>query len=577
MSKFSKASPQFLTTPSGGIGFEAGSKEVTIPTVEVNPVTGRIELSESSKGVISAVAAASAPEVVLWGDSGVMYESRWDAAASAGVMTQTGGIATVNFANHGAYVGCKVWCVNIADAGWYGERTVTAVIDANNFQFAVSPTADSDAWNVKELGTQPSVIYANRNARDNAFVRALAMIGPRAKIIANLGGNSQSTTSILSHLAADLTAYPNSSLWVCSTVGANDVRVSVPGSLQSAIENAKKALLQIQTAGKKILYLGWQPNNANDATKNKTNFRLEDGVTLETGTNGVNRAAQRFNKIMKEWCAENKIAMISKFDALTDPTSATGYARANTMRPDGVHEGKRGGWLIAQKIAPWLLNTYPTLNDPLPMSQIDRRYDTTGALVDAKCSQIFRNPILSTASGTAGLGFDVTLLSAFGMPAVSAGFSLVQRTVAADGDDYGFNQVASWATTGAGSDQAGAVKFSGYPGDIPVGTNRYQAGCKVRTFGQTAFTGLRLILDITTSNYGSITAESKVYGSGGSDTVPFADTETIDNEWVISPVLTVPTDAIVTGINFYVQGFTSTFPGGFTIAAGRPMIRCWAE
>ena len=45
MSNFSKEFPQFLVTPSGGLGFEHYGREVTIPTVEVNPVTGRIRNS----------------------------------------------------------------------------------------------------------------------------------------------------------------------------------------------------------------------------------------------------------------------------------------------------------------------------------------------------------------------------------------------------------------------------------------------------------------------------------------------------------------------------------------------------
>lgn len=539
-----------------------------------NPVTGGIKVSSGSD--VRSLDDEVCPEVVLWGDSAVMYSSRWDAAASAGKMTASNGVGLCNFTAHGTYVGAKVWVVNVlVNSGWYGERTVTGIVDANNFQIAVDSNAVADAWDAKEAGTQPSVIYANRNARDNVTVRALAMAGPRAKIVANLGGNSQTGESMLTHLDADLAAYPNSRLWVCSTCGANDVRVPSPGSVKKGLDNAKACLSRIKAAGKDILYLGWQPNNTNDASKNKVNFQLEDGVTLETGTNGINRAAQRFNREMARWCAARGIPMISKFDAIVDPASTTGYAQANTMRSDGIHEGRRGGWLVAKKVKPWLESRYPVLFDPLPMSLLDRRYDTAGTLVDSNCRQIFRNPMLSAA--TAGLATNVNLPSAFGMPAVTAGYTTTQRTVATDGDDFGFNQVASWATSGAGSDQAGSVKFLGVAADVPSGTNRVQAGCKVRTSAQTAFIGLRLVLDVTTSNYGVITAESKVLGSGSTDSTALPDTETIDNEWIISPILTMPNDAIITDLNFYVQGFTSTFPGGFTIAAGRPMILCWTE
>jgi len=541
-----------------------------------NEVVGPVWATDDSGNVTGLVGpdgytrieGKAKPKIVLWGDSGLHYAWGW-IAITAGEALASGGIATVTINNHSLYPGCPVDVVNTTDSDWYGRRIVLTVIDANTFTMGVGENAAADLYNTREANTQPFISPQSKPARDNIVVRALAMCKQRGEIVANLAANTQSAVQMLTHLDADLAAYPDSDLWICATVGANDVRVSNPGSVPVALNSAQAALSRIKSAGKTVLYLGWQPNNASDATKDKTGFTLETGATA-SGTNAINQAAQRFNAEMKRWCCDAGIDMISQFDLLVDPASSTGYALSGTMHADGVHVNRIGAKLVAPYVADWLTQKYPADFDPLPRTLIDRYKDTSGNVINQASQQLFRNPLLTVDAG-GGRANGVTMTEAFGMPA-ETGISLVARTVADDGDAYGNNQVASWATSSAGSDQAGAINFTVTVGDIPAGTTRMQFGCMVRSSAHTQFSGVRMISNIVTSNYGSLLTEVKVQGI----TQTAYETTVIDNEMILSPVTHIPADAIITSCAFYVQGF-ATHTGGFTLACGRPMARAWIE
>ena len=266
--------------------------------------------------------------------------------------------------------------------------------------------------------------------------------------------------------------------------------------------------------------------------------------------------------------------MISQFDVLSDPTSATGYALANTLRDDGVHIGLRGAYLVAKPIAAWLTSTFPNLNNPLPVSVIDRRRDTAGAVIDPTSDQYFRNPLLTTVA--ANLATGVTVVAGNGMPAGVP--SIAARTLAADGDAYGNNQAATFATASAGSLQRGSIVFTGTSSDIPAGVNRARFGVMVSTTEQTNFIGLRLAVDISTSNYGTIVVELKTNGdSNAADNTVALATELIERECLLTPLAEFPSDAVITGVTMTVMAFVAGHPGSFTLTAGRPMMHFWHE
>lgn len=518
-------------------------------------------------------------KVMFWGDSGMQYAGHWASAPTPGIATQTNGVATWFFANHGAYVGEPVTVVNVEDPYWYGAHKISAIIDANNVQFLVDPRAAADAYSVRAPGTLPHVTFTHKVGRANPFIAALCQAGIVPSEMVNLAANSQTAKSMGWHIERDLADYPDFDLWVCATVGANDVRVEgTTGNLKQALDEAKARMIRLKQAGKTVLYYAWMPNDVRDASRNRPCY-MADGVTLfNPATNTVAKATERFNAEMKSWCALNGIDILSQYDMLVDPLDANGYAFGTgttaVLISDGVHVGKRGARMEAPSGAAWLKAKYPAYGTLLSLSQLNRKRDTANAIVNPVSQQIFRNPLLVTVSGTPGLAADVSATAQFGMPAATS-VALVPRTVVADGDAIGFNQQVTWLTTGTGAGQGGALSFVIPNADIVLG-GKLQGACTVKTAGQTNFIGARLYISVTTSNYGIIVGEMGAGGSG-TDNVEFDNTDVL-NEMFFTPAVFIPIDAVIVSAVMICQGFVKALAGagtsGFMMECGR--IAVWA-
>lgn len=520
-------------------------------------------------------------KVVLWGDSGMGNSASTASVTALGQATHVNGLVTFPFNGHNGYVGEPVYIVNSEDIYWYGKHTITALPDTNTIQFNIDPRAASDVFSTKPVDgiATPALIVSHQIGKNNPALQSMMMAGIIPADFVNLGANTQTALSMAWHIERDLVDYSDFDLWICATVGANDVRANGgTGNLQKALTNSKARLLRLKSAGKRVLFLGWMPNDTRDASKNSACLQ-DDGVTLYSpATDNVSKACTRFNQEMTSWCRENGIDVISQFSALVDPTSTSAYAvtgtNANYLLADGVHVGKRGARQVGNSGGKaWFQTAYPGSVLPLPSSLMDRKHDTSGAVVNPTSNYIFRNPLLLTVSGTAGLAADAATSGSFGMPA-AASFSLNARTVATDGDTYGNNQRATFSTTGTAAEQAGNITLTIPAADIKLG-GKIRVCAHVQFTSLASFEGYRMYIQVVTTNYGTITSESTLSKGTATDVGNFDDTDSI-KEYPFTPWVYIPADAIITSALCTVQGFVKCVSGagtaGFTVDIGRPGI-----
>lgn len=546
--------------------------------------TGSVSVAVAA-AVLTSAPSANAParglKSVFWGDSGMGNSAFQTSISALAMCKQVNGVATATTVGHGGYVGEPINIINSEDEYWYGKHIISRVVDANTIQFAVDPRAVTDLYNSKTADgiAVPAIIFSHQHGKNNPALQSMMMAGIVPTDFVNLGANSQTALSMGWHIERDLADYPDYDLWVCSTVGANDVRANgTTGNLRKALVNAKARLLRLKQAGKRVLYLGWMPNDARDTGKSIPCFQA-DGVTpFSSNTDTVAKCTARFHQEMADWCIENGIEYLSQYTALVDPTSASAYAAtgaaANDLLSDGVHTGKRAGRKFAQRVgAAWFKQAYPARALPLPTSLLDRQHDTAGSVVNQSSNYIFRNPLLTTISGVPGLATDCATGTAYGMPAAT-GFSVNPRTIATDGDAIGNNQRAVFLTTGAGADQAGSLTLTLPNADIKLG-GKIRACAHVQFTGLASFQGYRMYLSIATSNYGTITAAATVSQGSGTDLNNFDDTE-VFSEYPFTPWAYIPADAVITSALLIVQGFVKAVAGagtaGFTVDVGRPGI-----
>lgn len=555
--------------------------------------------TDPATGAVSLVAGGSTMKVgssqpglkiVLWGDSAMQYGLQWTALI-AGQLTQVGGVATLALSGaHLSNVGQRFWIINSSDKYWYGEHFVSSVVDANTLTFSVDARASADAVTSAFAGTQVHFQAGSYYGQANPFLAGMFAAGIIPDDVVFLGANSQTATDMLTHIDADLAAYPSHDLWVCSTVGANEVRVSTPGNLPVAIAKAKENLIRLKNAGKRVLYLGWQPNDSRDAAKDRS-VLMTDGSTQTTGS--VAMAEARFNEEMKVWCAAVGIDMISQYDYLLDPTSTSGYAKTSMLIADGVHLGKRGAFAIEQAVKTWLLANYSGAANTLVCSLRDRYKsgDSSGAgtIVNPASRQIFRNPLLITTVAADANGNtrpeSVTLASSFGMPAIGTPAAAGTYNVTARSDGFGNDFYCTWSSTVASVEQAGSITFNLAPADVAVGKDLW-AAVHVQIEAQSHHgspllnslsMGVEAYLSVTCSNYSQVFMASQKIGgaSGSSDRVEFLDTELI-NRVLSVPKIAIPADAVITQAVFIVRGFSkataTATQSNMTLRVGRPSV-----
>ena len=520
-------------------------------------------------------------KVVLWGDSGMGNAAATASCSAPTQVTHVSGLVTWTITGHGCYVGEPINIVNSEDNYWYGKHTISAVPDANTIQFHIDAHATTDLYNTKPADgiAVPAIVMSHQYGGNQPALCALATAGIIPRDYANLGGNTQTALSMAWHIERDLVDYSDYDVWFCATVGANDCRANGgTGNLKKALDNAKARLLRLKQAGKTVIFMGWMPNDSRDTSKSVACYQA-DGVTLfSPSTDSVAKATARFNQEMSDWCADNGIYYLPQYQYLVDINSTSGYAitgtNANDLLDDGVHVGKRGAHRQAKNgMAAQLQKWLPNAVLPLPTSLMDRQHDTTGAAVNPASTYIFRNPLLLTQSGTAGLAADCATSGSFGMPAAT-GFSMVARTVGTDGDAFGNNQTATYSTTSTTHQQAGNITLTLPIADIKLG-GKIRACAHVQFTSLQMFAGYRVDLTISTSNYGTILVEKAVSKGTAVDTNNFDDTDTI-SEYIFTPWAYIPADAVITSAIVTYQGFVKMVDvagtAGFTIAVGRPGI-----
>lgn len=563
-------------------------------STSVNPSINGPDGSSLNAAQTQAITAlVSAPgnsclNVVLWGDSGVNDSwLRMSITADNGneSCTHVAGLATYQSALvHQGYTGAKIWIVNVEDQYWYGEKTIETIVSSTSFTFRVDSRATPNIrTNATAVPNNIVTLTSSwRFGRNNPAMQGFGMAGFVPASVVNLGANAQTAQQMASHIAADLAAYPNHKLWVCTTLGANDVRLGNSGvrSLYTALFYAKQHLLQIKNAGRVVLYLGWMPNGAGDTSKDNQPIILEDGVTSMAGPGGIAKTSVRFNTSMRRWCAENGIDMISQYEALVDPASTSGYAIVNTLRSDDTHVGHRGSRLIGSLISSWLTAKKYASAFPLSASLMDRQHDTAAAVVNQASAQIFANPLLATSTGGAGVNVATGVaIASTGAVMTLSTYDCVARTVVNDGDVIGYNQQAVFTYTGAAKDVDGKLTFTIQPADVVIG-GKIIAALKARNSLQTKFQGFVLQLTVTMSGGENLQTASLIEKGTGTDAQVLDDTDLV-NETIFTPVMQIPNDGrTVIAASLLLQGYckatTVNEVGAFTVNAGRPAVYSWA-
>ena len=595
---------QIVTNPAGGnteaqliaLGYAVSDLDGPDNSFELakfatDPLTGAVTGLVGPGGAVIDIAKQVGLKIVLWGDSGMQYGLQW-AALTSGQLTQSGGMATLDLGAtaHLSNPGQRFWIINSSDPYWYGAHTILTTPTAYVLTFAVDSRATADVVSSALPGTQVHFQNGNYYGQANPFIAGMCAAAIIPDDVAFLGGNSQSAVSMLTHVDQDLVTYSDYDLWVCSTVGANDIRVTTPGNLATAISYAKQNLTKIKSAGKRVLYLGWMPNGSADAAKNRP-VVMTDGTTQTTGS--VAMAEARFDEEMRVWCASVGIDMISQYTGLIDGTSASGYALANMLISDNVHVGKRGAFRLQPAIKAWLQSVYPGAQNKLCCSLLDRYksgvYSGAGTVVNVASRQIFRNPLL-TALGTPDANGNtppesVTLTSAFSMPVIATPAAAGTYNVTARSDGFGNDLYCTWSSTVASAEQAGVMTFNLAPADIAVGKDLW-AAVHVQLEAQShhgsplannMFLHVDVFLQVVCSNY-PLTFFSFNKGPGAAasgDRVEFDNAELIDRVLSV-PKITIPADAVITSASFVVRGWSKATAvatqSNMTLRAGRPSV-----
>lgn len=244
------------------------------------------------------------------------------------------------------------------------------------------------------------------------------------RLLNNGGIAGQTSEEILARVQTDVLDY--SPDWCFFLASINDVAGGL--TPEQTIANQQAAITQMVNAGINVCVMAIGPYTANaNATKH----------------------VHRVNRAMAEFCAETSgTIFVDTYAEMVNPTSATG-AIASGMSDDALHLSPKGarawGQAIADALSPHIKSTV------LLPSSMSESY-----LVSTDEYQLLDNPLFTGSAGTAsGVGASGTAADdwTFGIASGSATTvgSVAARTVAADGDAIGNNQVLTISAASSGA------------------------------------------------------------------------------------------------------------------------------
>jgi len=459
-----------------------------------NPTTPDARFARDSSGNVTGLVGPDGGKVNLWkgnticlvGDSITENHIVYQAITS---LTQTSGVATAVAASHQLYDSQTVRVVSADESEYNGFKTVTWV-NANTFIYPINSDAPASA-------TGASFQRFDKLTDLGWFSLANAKLRSWFNVLNYAARGGRKTAEMLSSLSTEVLDYEPS--WCAVLGGINDLTAgetvaSVTANLQSIYEAL--AARNINVIAMTIL-------------------------PLESGHSSYSTALQEkimeVNAWIKKQCFDNSYLFVDSFSAVVDPLSATAQPVSGMLKSDHIHPGEKGALAIANKLADTLSPLLPAI-DTLVSSAADT-YGTNSANENVCDNGVFSGSGGATSgTGVSGIvATSWTVKNAVGTPTSVA--SVDARTVSADGDTIGNNQVVT--ITGAASGNAVYIQSASMHSRLATGQRMYAEG-HVQVSGLVAVSEISFKISIAANN-GTIVAYGVCNHHPGTHTFPQDD------------------------------------------------------
>lgn len=271
----------------------------------------------------------------------------------------------------------------------------------------------------------------------------------------------------------------------------------------------------------------------------------------------------RLNRLIRAQCLAQNVPCVDSDAAIQDMTpAALASAITNALDTDNIHYSAYGARLMAEAAQPVVSSLWsaPSILAASPVENITADA-LSNQLIDTSpwAAAGVVNP--ANVTGTVATGFTLQRTAGAGLV---TGAAVVQRTVGADGDAIGFNQV--FVMTSAGAGETWQLFPASIRSRLVIG-GQYRFGCKIKLSG-TAGANLRGI-QFQMALAGA--AQSAIVRAWGNEStlnvgVTYAD----EILTFISPLFTVPSWFLTATAGFPILQFTFGAAGtALTVSAGR--------
>jgi lysophospholipase L1-like esterase len=364
-------------------------------------------------------------------------------------VTAVGTVVTVNQTNHGLAVGQQGTVQMCTQTEYNGPWLVASVPDKDHYTVNV-PVAPS----VSPATGSPQITLPYSLSNNGYFGW---MCGSTLSLTFNAGVSGDTPEGIYPRLNRDV--YSKNPAVVVLLCGINSLRTGGETDTQT-FAAIKKVADDIVGRGIKLILCTILPLGSGDAFFNT----VVGGLTTPQRIRSVNRQLKAYAY------TTNGIYLADTYQAIIDPTSATGAARS-TYTYDNLHPSPIGAYSMAIEIS--------SAAARIGASRIALISSTAESIaLDANSKNMINNPLFYAGSGynvgpgvTEGSGVGTSVAgswrAAVGGTATAVA-TLVPRTVATDGDTFGNNQVLT-ITSAANGDSGTLITNITFANQIAAG------------------------------------------------------------------------------------------------------------
>ena len=395
-----------------------------------------------SSAQVAAIAAGTAPSnhaysVVLAGDS---ITSQCFATITPTSITSSGTTATVTYAGHSLAVGQQCTIQGCTETGYNGCWRVAS---ATATTFTVTTTATPSA---SPATGSPQICLGNAYQNNGYFSY---LTGANLSLLNNAGLGGDTTAGLYSRLQTDVHTYAADCVIV--NIGINNLRTG--GATAAATwtgaagsEGIKEVVDAILATGRRVILCTIIPLDVGDSFFSTA----VGGITCPKRILAVNRS-------IRAYCNTTPNLYLADVAAPLASTNADGRALAANIG-SAPHPSPAGAQLMAIPIMDAL-----ELCGARPISLVSSELDTVNS--DAGSKNVTYNPFFTGTGGSKDTGVTGTMADSWRTERLNGSPTVVctteARTIAADGDALGNNQVLTISSTAA-SDQIQFRSFITY-------------------------------------------------------------------------------------------------------------------